>query len=136
MIKPINRNPLSLSQKAQPATKSDLAVGQDLQDTLAANSDRCVGMAANMIGVSKAIIIAQLGPFAVVMYNPQITAKTQPFQTKEGCLSLDGERATTRYKTITVRYQDASFIWHTQQFADFPAQIIQHECDHLQGILI
>lgn len=136
MIKPINRNPLTLAQPAQPATKSDLATGQDLQDTLAANSDRCVGMAANMIGVNKAIIIAQLGPFPVVMYNPQITARTQPFKTTEGCLSLDGERPTTRDKQITVRYQDSNFAWHTQQFVDFPAQIIQHECDHLQGTLI
>lgn len=136
MIRDINRNPMLLQQRAVAATPADTAVGQDLQDTLAANQARCVGMAANMIGENKAIIIAQLGVLPVVMYNPTITAKSTPYNTAEGCLSLQGERPVTRYQQVTVRYQDAQFKWQTQTFTAFPAQIIQHECDHLAGILI
>lgn len=136
MIRDINRNPMLLQQSAIPATPADITVGRDLRDTLAVNQDRCVGMAANMIGVNKAVIIAQLGPLPIVMYNPSITAKATAYRTQEGCLSLTGERPTTRYQTITVRYQDEQFNWQTQTFREFPAQIIQHECDHLAGILI
>lgn len=136
MIKPIVRDAFFLNQKSEEATKADLPIAQDLEDTLRANRERCVGMAANMIGYRKKIIIVATGFADLVMINPVITAKSDPFETEEGCLSLPGTRKTTRYKSITVRYQDKKFAEHTQTFSGFIAQIIQHECDHLQGILI
>ncbi|MFD1392483.1 peptide deformylase [Lacticaseibacillus jixianensis] len=136
MIRPIEKDQLFLQQKAALATPADRQVIQDLQDTLAANATRCVGMAANMIGVLKRIIIVQMGPLPVVMVNPQITKASGQYQTTEGCLSLDGERPAKRYDHITVRYQDAQFRPHTQQFTGFVAQIIQHELAHCDGVLI
>lgn len=136
MIKPIVKDQLFLQQKSQPATAADQQVIQDLQDTLAANATRCVGMAANMIGVAKRIIVVQMGPLPVVLVNARITAKNGQYQTTEGCLSLDGERPATRYEQITVRYQDAQFKAHTQQFTGFVAQIIQHELAHCDVVLI
>lgn len=136
MIKPIVRDQLFLQQKAEPATPADRQVIVDLQDTLAANANRCVGMAANMIGSRKRIIIVQMGPLPVIMVNPQITAQSGAYQVAEGCLSLDGERPATRYTAITVQYQDAQFRVHTQQFEGYVAQIIQHEVAHCAGILI
>lgn len=136
MIKPIVRDAFFLNQKSEEATKADLPIAQDLEDTLRANRERCVGMAANMIGYRKKIIIVATGFADLVMINPVITAKSDPFEAEEGCLSLPGTRKTTRYKSITVRYQDKKFAEHTQTFSGFIAQIIQHECDHLQGILI
>lgn len=136
MIKPINRNPLTLQQKAQLATPKDKQVVTDLLDTLKAHSADCVGMAANMIGVNKRIIVCQLAPITVAMINPTISQKQGPYTTDEGCLSLDGERPAKRFKQITVKYLDASFKEHTQTFQDWPAQIIQHEVDHCEGILI
>lgn len=127
---------LFLRRKAEPATKADLAVAQDLRDTLRAHRDECVGMAANMIGSAKAIIIVAMGPIDLVMLNPEITAKSGAFETEEGCLSLTGVRKTERYQKITIRYQDESFQEHTQDFTGYIAEIIQHECDHLKGILI
>ena len=136
MIKPIVRDVLFLKKKSTPATKADLAVAQDLLDTLKANSDRCVGMAANMIGVSKNIIVFSIGPMFFTMLNPKIVASSDPYETEEGCLSLDGVRKTTRYENITVEYQTTSFETKIQKFSGWAAQIIQHEIDHLNGIII
>ena len=136
MVKPIIRDVLLLGQKAQPATRADLPVGQDLLDTLAANRSRCVGMAANMIGVRKRIIVVSIGPLDVVMYNPVIRKKTGPYVTEEGCLSLDGLRKATRYQTIELEYLDQNWKKQIQTFSGWTAQIIQHEVDHTNGILI
>ena len=136
MIKPVVRDIFFLGQKSEEATKQDLSVGQDLQDTLKANQDRCVGMAANMIGVKKRIIIVNMGFLNVVMYNPVIVKKDTPFETEEGCLSLDGVRKTTRYQNIEVEYLDSSWKKHRLPYSGWTAQIIQHEMDHLDGIII
>ena len=136
MIKSIVRDVFFLGQKSDPATRQDLAVGQDLMDTLAANRDRCVGMAANMIGVRKRVIIVAVGPGAIVMYNPVIVMKDTPFDTEEGCLSLTGVRKTTRYQNIEVEYLDSAWKMRRQKYTGWIAQIIQHEVDHLEGILI
>lgn len=136
MIKPIVRDVFFLGQKSEPATKQDLSVGQDLQDTLIANRDRCVGMAANMIGVRKRIIIVNVGFMNLVMYNPVIVKKDTPYETEEGCLSLDGVRKTTRYQNIEVEYLDSSWKKHRQKFSGWTAQVIQHECSHLEGVII
>ena len=136
MEKPIVRDAFFLNQKSAEATKVDLPIVQDLEDTLRANRERCVGMAANMIGCRKNIIIVATGFADIVMINPLITDKSEPYETEEGCLSLPGTRKTTRYRNITVSYQDKKFVKHTQDFSGYIAQIIQHECDHLAGILI
>ncbi|MBQ6621298.1 MAG: peptide deformylase [Mogibacterium sp.] len=136
MIKPIVRDIFFLRQKSEPAGRADLAIAQDLEDTLRANRGRCVGMAANMIGYRRRIIVVNAGLADLVMINPVITAKSGPFETEEGCLSLDGVRRTTRYERITVEYQDKNMVKKTQEFSGWTAQIIQHECDHLEGILI
>ena len=136
MIKPIVRDAFFLSQKSEEATKADMPIVQDLEDTLKANRERCVGMVANMIGYRKKIIIVATGLADIVMINPVITDQSEPYDTEEGCLSLPGARKTTRYKKITVRYLDKKFAEHTQSFSGYIAQIIQHECDHLAGILI
>ena len=125
-----------LSQKSEPATKADMSVAIDLQDTLAANKDRCVGMAANMIGVKKNIIIVSMGPMNVVMFNPKITKKLDPYQTEEGCLSLQGVRKTQRYESIKVSYLDQNFKKKIRTFKGYTAQIIQHELDHFEGKII
>ena len=132
MVKQIVRDPLFLQQKSEPATEADKQVITDLTDTLKANSDRCVGMAANMIGARKRIIIVSVGPFSFIM----ITKKTRKYETEEGCLSLDGVRPCTRYKEIEVDYLDQNFKRQHGKFVDFTAQIIQHEIDHFEGILI
>ena len=136
MVKPIVKDVFFLGLKAEDATKQDLSVGQDLQDTLCANQDRCVGMAANMIGVKKKIIIVNIGIMNVVMYNPVIVKKDTPYETEEGCLSLIGVRKTTRYRNIEVEYLDSRWKKHRQKFSGWTAQIIQHEVDHLHGIII
>ena len=136
MVKAVVRDMFFLSQKSEEATKKDLAVGQDLQDTLQALQDRCVGMAANMIGVKKRIIIVSLGFMNLVMYNPVLLQMDSPYETEEGCLSLDGTRKTTRYRNIEVEYQDSTFKKHRQKFSGWTAQIVQHEMDHLDGIII
>lgn len=136
MIKPIVKDIFFLGQKSELATKADLQVGRDLQDTLKANRDRCVGMAANMIGVKKNIIIVNIGIVDVVMFNPVILSKSELYETEEGCLSLDGVRKTNRYREIEVEYLD--FNWKKQRIKlkDWPAQIVQHEIDHLFGKII
>ena len=136
MIKPIVKDVFFLGQKSEPATKQDLSVGQDLQDTLAANQDRCVGMATNMIGVRKRIIIVNIGFMNLVMYNPVILKKDTPYETEEGCLSLEGVRKTTRYQNIEVEYLDSSWKKHRQKFSGWTAQIVLHELDHLEGVII
>ena len=136
MIKPIVRDMFFLSQKSEEASKEDMPVGQDLQDTLQANRERCVGMAANMIGIRKRIIIVDAGPVSIVMYNPKILRGEGPFETEEGCLSLPGVRKTTRYRSIELEYLDAGWTKHRQRFSGWTAQIIQHEVDHLNGVLI
>ena len=136
MVRKIVRDILFLGQKSEEATKADISVGKDLQDTLQAHRDRCVGMAANMIGVRKKIIIVNIGFADIVMYNPVITSKSGAYDTEEGCLSLDGVRKTTRYKDIEVEYLDSSWEKHKQKFSGWTAQIVQHELDHLEGTII
>ncbi len=136
MIKQIVRDPIFLGIKSEEATKADMDVANDLKDTLMANRERCVGMAANMIGIRKRIIIANAGIGDIVMFNPVIVKKEGAFETEEGCLSLDGVRKTTRYQTIEVEFTDMSWKRQKQKYSGFLAQIIQHECDHLEGIVI
>jgi len=136
MIKPIVKDVFFLAQKSEPATKADLQVGRDLMDTLRANRERCVGMAANMIGIRKNIIIVNTGMIDVVMFNPVLLKKDTPYETEEGCLSLIGVRPTTRYQNIEVEYFD--FTWKKQRMklSGWSAQICQHELDHLAGRII
>ena len=136
MIKPIVRDIFFLGQKAERAVKADMAVGRDLLDTLQANRDRCVGMAANMIGVRKAVIVVHMGAADVVMFNPIVLKKEGPYEAEEGCLSLDGVCKTTRYEYIEVEFYDMSWKKRRQKLCGLPAQICQHELDHLEGILI
>ena len=136
MVKKIVRDPLFLQQKSEPATEADGQVIVDLMDTLKANQDRCVGMAANMIGVKKRIIVVAAGPFVFTMVNPVITKKSGKYETEESCLSLDGVRPCTRYKEIEVDYLDRNFKPQHGKYKDFTAQIIQHEMDHFEGRLI
>ena len=132
MVRPIMRDIFFLRQKAQPATKEDKQIVQDLLDTLKAN----VGMAANMIGVNKRIIAVNMGFINVAMLNPVIVKKSRAYETEEGCLSLDGVRKTTRYENIEVEFQDISFHKQRQKYSGWTAQIIQHEIDHCDGIII
>ena len=141
MVKPIMRDVLFLGQKSIPATEEDLQVGRDLQDTLAANREACVGMAANMIGVKKRIIaiLDESGrtPVYTVMLNPEIIKKDDAYDTEEGCLSLlGGSRKCKRYKTIKVQYQTVEMQTRLKTYTGWTAQIIQHEVDHWNGILI
>lgn len=136
MIQKICRDPFLLSQKSTPATEADLPVMEDLLDTLRANAARCVGMAANMIGIKKRIIVFSVGIMDVPMINPVITRRSEPYEAEESCLSLEGMRKTTRYQTIEVEFLDRHFKPQKQTFSGFPAQIIQHEVDHCDGILI
>lgn len=136
MVRQIVRDTFFLSQKSAPATQADRAVVQDLIDTVRANQDRCAGMAANMIGFHKRVIAFNAGPLAVALINPEIVRREQPYETEEGCLSLSGTRKTTRYQTIEVSYLDQSFNPRRQVYTDWIAQVIQHEIDHCDGILI
>ena len=136
MVRKIVKDPLFLAAKSEPAGKEDLGVAQDLLDTLRANLDHCVGMAANMIGVRKTIIVVATDFFQFVMINPVITKKTGPFQTQEGCLSLEGIRPCKRFKDIEVDYYDMEFQKQHGKYSGWIAQIIQHEVDHCNGIVI
>ena len=136
MIKPIMKDPIFLSQKAVPATLPDLPVAQDLRDTLEAHRDGCVGMAANMIGVNKRIIIFDDGGSATVMINPEIVRGSGAYEAEEGCLSLTGTRKARRFRFIQVRYQNERFETRLKSYTGFTAQIIQHEIDHCGGVLI
>lgn len=136
MVRSIMKDIFFLRQKAEPAGKEDLQVVQDLLDTLKANEAGCVGMAANMIGVNKRIIAVNMGFVNVAMLNPVIVKKSGAYETEEGCLSLTGIRKTTRYENIEVEFQDISFRKQRQKYSGWTAQIIQHEIDHCEGILI
>ena len=137
MIKDIIHDPIFLGVKSEIATKEDLQVAQDLLDTLIANKDGCVGMAANMIGVRKRIIVFDNQGTYMTMFNPEIIKKSEPYTTEEGCLSLlGGPRPCKRYKIIKVQWQSAEFQTRIKTFTGWTAQIIQHEIDHLNGILI
>ena len=136
MIREIMRDEAFLSQKAEPATLEDLSVAQDLLDTLTAHKDGCVGMAANMIGVCKRIIVFDNEGTYMVMFNPEIVKKSSPYETEEGCLSLTGTRKAKRWQSIKVRYQNEQFQTRFKTFTGWTAQIIQHEIDHCEGILI
>ena len=136
MIQPIMKDMLFLSQKSEAASRKDLPVGRDLQDTLKANREACVGMAANMIGLKKRVIIVNMGEIDVVMFNPVLLKKDTPYETEEGCLSLEGVRPTTRYQNIEVEYQDMQWKKRRVRLSGWTAQIVQHELDHLEGIII
>jgi len=136
MVKNIVRDPMFLMQKSEPATEEDKQVITDLMDTLRANLDVCVGMAANMIGVKKQIIVVAAGPMIFPMVNPVITKKTGMYKTEESCLSLEGVRPCTRYKEIEVDYLDQDFKKQHGKYSGFTAQIIQHEIQHFSGELI
>ena len=148
MIRPIIKIEFLMKRPSAPATADDAAVAQDLLDTLAAHADDCVGLAGNMIGALKRIIaFTDFGKAEAydeaegetpnrVMFNPEIVAADEPYTTAEGCLSLKGMRNTKRFRTITVRYQDADMTWHEEAFENFTAQIIQHQVDHCNGRVI
>ena len=137
MVRELVHDPMLLGMRSRPAAKADADIARDLLDTLQAHRETCVGMAANMIGKNVCIIAFNDNGRYTVMYNPEIIAKTAPFETQEGCLSLLGvPRDTTRYKTIKVRFLDSGFVQRTKTFSGFTAQIIQHEVDHCNGILI
>ena len=136
MIREICKDETFLAQKAEPAVPADLAVAQDLRDTLAAHREGCVGMAANMIGVNKRIIIFDNEGEYQVMFNPVIVWKSGPYEAEEGCLSLAGTRRTRRFETIKVQWQNEKFQTRLKTFTGWTAEIIQHEIDHCDGILI
>lgn len=130
------KDPIFLSQKSKPATAEDLPIAQDLLDTLEANKDGCVGMAANMIGISKRVIIFDNDGVYTVMFNPEIVKSSDRYETEEGCLSLPGTRKTKRWRSIKVQYQNEAFQTRFKTYTGWTAQIIQHEIDHCNGILI
>ena len=136
MIREICRDETFLAQKAAPATADDLATAQDLLDTLTAHRDGCVGMAANMIGVCKRIIAFDNEGTYIVMFNPVIVRQSGPYEAQEGCLSLSGVRKTKRFQTVKVQWQNEQFQTRLKTFTGWTAEIIQHEIDHCEGILI
>jgi peptide deformylase len=136
MERPIMKDPIFLAQKSAPATAEDLPVAKDLLDTLIAHKDGCVGMAANMIGVARRVIVFDNDGSYMVMLNPEIVKASGSYEAEEGCLSLTGVRRTKRYRSIKVRYQNEAMQLRLKTFTGFPAQIIQHEIDHCNGILI
>ena len=136
MVREIIHDPLFLQRKSLNATAADLTIAEDMVDTLQANADRCVGLAANMIGKRKRIIAFCNGPLIMVMLNPQIINKDGEYETEEGCLSLEGVRKTKRYRSITVTWQDMDMNKRTGTLSGYAAQIVQHELDHCEGILI
>ena len=136
MIRPIEKDPFFLGRKSRAATIEDLPIAQDLLDTLAAHRDGCVGMAANMIGQAVRIIVFDNEGKSAVMLNPEIIKASNPYEAEEGCLSLPGTRKTKRYHSIKVRYQNEKMQTRLKTFTGWTAQIIQHEIDHCNGILI
>lgn len=137
MIKEIVTDPIILKIRSTPATEADMQTVQDLKDTLKANSERCVGLAANMIGIQKTILAAYIGKDILVMINPEITERGgKTYESEEGCLSLTGVRKATRSSVITVEYLDEKYRKKKRTLRNFDAQIIQHETDHFSGILI
>ena len=136
MIRPIEKDPFFLGRKSRPATAEDIPIVQDLLDTLAAHREGCVGMAANMIGQAVRIIAFDNEGSCMAMLNPEIIKCSDPYETEEGCLSLPGVRKTKRYRSIKVRYQNEQMQTRLKTFTGWTAQIIQHEIDHCNGILI
>lgn len=136
MIRPIIKDKFLLSRKSREATSADSVIAQDLLDTLQAHRDECVGMAANMIGQPVRIIAFHVGGAPMIMFNPEILKSEKPFETEEGCLSLSGVRKATRYETIRVRFQNEKMQNKQKVYSGWTAQIIQHEIDHCNGILI
>ena len=136
MVREICKDEAFLAQKAEPATTNDLGVAQDLLDTLVAHKDGCVGMAANMIGVNKRIIAFDNEGEYMVMFNPVIVKQLGAYEAEEGCLSLTGTRKTKRFQTIKVQWQNEKFQTRLKTFTGWTAEIIQHEIDHCEGILI
>ena len=136
MVREICRDQFFLARKAEPATAADLSAAQDLLDTLAAHKDGCVGMAANMIGANKRIIAFDNEGEYMLMFNPVIVKQSGAYEAEEGCLSLSGTRKTKRYKTIKVQWQNEKFQTRLRTFTGWTAEIIQHEIDHCEGILI
>ena len=136
MEKPICKDPIFLSRKALPADPSDASLGQDLLDTLHIHREHCVGMAANMIGQAKRIIVVDDGGKTLLMFNPELLKAAGEYEAEEGCLSLSGTRKTKRFQSIQIRYQNEKFEPRIKTFRGFTAQIIQHEMDHLEGKLI
>ena len=136
MERAIMKDPIFLAQESAAATPDDLPVAQDLLDTLAAHRDGCVGMAANMIGISKRMIAFDHDGKYMVMFNPEIVKCSGPYEAEEGCLSLEGKRQTRRYRSIKVKYQNEAFQERQKTFTGWTAQIIQHEIDHCNGIII
>ena len=136
MVREIMRDEAFLARKAEPAAPEDLSVAQDLLDTLTTHKDSCVGMAANMIGVNKRVIVFDNEGTYMVIFNPEIVKKSEPYQAEEGCLSLPGVRKAKRWKSIKVQYQNEKFQTRFKTFTGWTAQIIQHEIDHCDGIII
>ena len=136
MVRSVNHDPIFLAQKSRPATPEDLGIAEDLLDTLKANAAGCVGMAANMIGSAVRIIAFDNGGTYAVMFNPEIVKFSGPYEAEEGCLSLSGTRKTQRFQTVKVRYQNEKFQERFKTFTGWTAQIIQHDIDHCNGILI
>ena len=136
MVREIVRDPVFLAQKSREATAEDVEIARDLADTLRANLDHCVGMAANMIGERVRIIAVVKGPMIVAMMNPKIIGKSGEYEAEESCLSLEGKRKTRRYKSIRIIWQDAHMKEHIGMLDGFQAQVVQHEIDHCNGILI
>ena len=136
MVREICKDEAFLAQKAEPATADDLVVAQDLLDTLVAHKDGCVGMAANMIGVNKRIIVFDSEGKYMVMFNPVIVRRSDVYEAEEGCLSLTGTRKTKRFRTIKVQWQNEKFQTRIKTFTGWTAEIIQHEIDHCEGMII
>lgn len=136
MIRSIVKDVMILSRKSLPATKQDIPIGKDLLDTLAANASACVGMAANMIGINKRIIVVNTGMLNIVMFNPVIESRSGRYETQEGCLSLTGLRSAVRYQSVSVSYMDINWKKQKLKLTGWPAQIVQHEIDHCDGIVI
>lgn len=136
MIRDICKDEAFLSQKAETATPDDIQIASDLLETLEHHKDGCVGMAANMIGIQKRIIVFDNEGTYMVMFNPEIIKKSGPYDAEEGCLSLTGTRPAKRWKTIKVRWQNEMFQERLKTFTGWTAQIIQHEIDHCEGIII
>ena len=136
MVRPICRDMMFLSQKAKPADENDLPIAKDLLETLMAHREECVGMAANMIGVNKRIIAFLDGTGYTVMLNPEITQKSGAYETEEGCLSLSGVRPVKRWEKIKVRWQNEKLEIRLKTYTGWTAEIIQHEIDHCEGIII
>ena len=136
MVREICKDPAVLQKISAPATYLDLPAAMDLRDTLSAHSEECIGMAANMIGVLKRIIVVSIGRSSLLMFNPEVLQTRDPFEMDEGCLSIDGIRRVTRYREIEVSYQDIMMKKRRETFHHITAQAILHEIDHLNGILI